>query len=122
MTVLLAGCGGGGENSQLAVRSTLARFASAVAKHEYHELCTALLAASLTAKLAQIGLPCERALATGLARAHDPQLVVRSVRVQGRSASAVVYTTASNQPASQDTLQLIEVGTSWRISSLGSSP
>lgn len=122
VTVLLAGCGGGADNSQLAVRSTLARFADAVAKHEYHELCAQLLAANLTARLAQIGLPCERALATGLARAHNPRLVVRSVRVRGHSASAVVYTTASNQPASQDTLQLIEVGANWRISSLGSSP
>lgn len=120
MSVLLAGCGG--QNSQLAVRSTLERFAAAVAKHEYHELCTQLLAVNLTTKLAQIGLPCEKALATGLARAREPRLVVRSVRVQGRSASAVVYTTASNQPPSQDTVLLVEVGADWRISSLGSTP
>lgn len=121
MSVLLGGCGGG-QNSQLAVRSTLERFAAAVAKHEYHELCTQLLAANLTTKLAQIGLPCEKALATGLARAQEPRLVVRSVRVRGRSASAVVYTSASNQPASQDTVLLVQVGAGWRVSSLGSTP
>jgi hypothetical protein len=115
-----SGCGGAQSGSEQ-VRGALQRFAVAVAGRDYREVCGQLLAANLTERLAQIGLPCEQAMATGFGRARYPRLVVRSVQVRGTTAAAVVYTTASNQPPSQDTLQLVKVGGSWRISALGST-
>jgi hypothetical protein len=117
--LLVSGCAGA-RSGEEQVRATLQRFAGAVAQRDYHELCTQLLASNLTEKLAQIGLPCERAMARGLGHADDPKLQMRGVRVQGTTASALVYTTASNQPSSEDTIRLVKVNGGWRITSLGS--
>lgn len=117
--LLLGGCGGGA-SEQTQVRTVLARFGAAVARRDYRQLCTQLLAGNLTEKLERIGLPCEQAMRRGLGGARHPMLRVRAVRVTGATASALVYTTASNQPASEDTIGLVKVHGSWRITSLGS--
>lgn len=117
---LLLGACGGGASEQAQVRAVLARFGAAVAHRDYRQLCTQLLAGNLTEKLERIGLPCEQAMSRGLGGARHPTLRVRAVRVRGATASALVYTTASNQPASEDTIGLVKVHGSWRIASLGS--
>jgi hypothetical protein len=120
LAIAIAGCASTQSSSEQ-VRGTLLRFTSSVAHKDYHTLCTQLLAPNLTERLEQIGLPCEQALAKGLGSAHNPALTVRSVQVQGESASAVVDTTASNQPPSHDTIKLTRLNGKWRIASLGSA-
>ena len=121
--ILLAGCGSGPDASAQ-VRATLASFGRAVAARDYRTVCTRLLAPALTDQLAQIGLPCQAGLARGFGRARAPHLTVRSVTVNpsGDAASAVVHTTAANQPPSDDTLGLVRLGGTWRIASLGAAP
>jgi hypothetical protein len=114
----VSGCGGG-QSPERQVQSTLRQFARDVAQRNYRELCTQLLAGNLTDKLAEIGLPCERAMAKGLGQAHDPTLRILDVHVKGSRATAVVNTSASNQPSSRVTLELVQTGGRWRISSLG---
>ena len=114
----LVGCGGG-QSASSQVRQTLRRFVNDVSTRNYRELCTTLLASNLTDKLAEIGLPCESAMARGLGGVHNPTLSVLDVDVHGRSATAVVRASASNQGSSKVTLELLQVGGQWRISSLG---
>ena len=70
-------------------------------------------------KLKQVGLPCEVALQKSLANVKDPHITVGKVTVTDKLAKAEVRTSASGQRPSQDTVELIPVGDSWRISSLG---
>lgn len=118
----LGSCGKGGPSDQQQVRTTLQRFGQAVAARDYRTVCTQLLAPALTVQLTQIGLPCEQGLAKGFGQALNPTLTVRSVKVTGSRAAAVVHTTAANQPPSDDTLGLVKLGGGWRISALTPPP
>jgi hypothetical protein len=115
----LGACGSVDQGPQ--VRRALARFSAATARKDYRTLCEQLLAPMIVDQLTQLGLPCERALAEGLGSVHSPQLTVRSVRVNGAKAQAQVHSSASNQPPSDDTIELVHVRGAWRISSLGSA-
>lgn len=111
---LLVGCGGDSP-AQAQVRATLNRLGKAVAAHDYATVCDKLLAPSLTDQFSSIGLPCPTGLASGLDLARAPHLTVRSVSVSGTRATAVVHTTAANQPPSDDTVALERVQGSWRV-------
>lgn len=113
---LLSGCGSG-SSAQTQVRSTLDRLGRAVAAHDYVTVCDKLLAPNLTDQFSAIGLPCATGLARGFGAARSPRLSVRSVSVSGTRATAVVHTTAANQPPSDDTVALERVQGSWRVSS-----
>ncbi len=118
--VAIAACGKSQPPSpQQQVRATLERFGRAVAARDYRTVCEQLLAPSLTERLLQIGLACETGLAKGFGLAQNPTLTVKSVRVSGGRASAVVHTTATNQSPSDDTIALVKLGSAWRISALG---
>jgi len=111
----LSGCGGG-SSAQSQVRATLDRLGQAVAAHDYATVCDKLLAPSLTDQFSLIGLPCATGLAPGFGAARSPKLTVRSVSVSGTRATAVVHTTAANQPAFDATVDLERVQGSWRVS------
>ena len=119
---VLGACGSSGPSDQQQVRTTLRQFGQAVAARDYHTVCTRLLAPSLTQALAQIGLPCETGLAKGFGQAQNPTLTVLSVKVKGNSASAVVHTTAANQPPSEDTIGLAKSHGTWQIAALAAAP
>ncbi len=100
------------------VRATLDRLGRAVAAHDYVTVCDKLLAPSLTDQFSAIGLPCPTGLARGFGAPRSPKLTVRSVSVTGPRATAVIHTTAANQPPSDDTVALEQVQGSWRVSAL----
>ena len=104
------------------MRGTLTRFGRAVAGRDYRAGCAQLLAPTLAEKLTEIGLPCEIGLARGFGTAQNPRLSVRAVRVQGSTGSALVHSTATNQPPSDDTIGLIKLNGAWRIASLAAAP
>lgn len=114
--LVLAACGK--ERPTEAVHKTVDRFGKAVADKDYQELCDKLLAANLIDALEQSGVPCELALKTGFGSAKNPKIVVRTVAVNGNKALVSVHSTASNQPASDDTLALVKEKGTWKISSL----
>ena len=112
----LAACGK--EKPTAAVHKAVERFGKAVASHDYQELCDNLLAGNLIAALEEQGVPCELALKTGFGDAKDPKISIKTVAVNGNKALVSVHSTASNQPASDDTLGLTEEHGKWKISSL----
>ena len=112
----LAACGK--ERPTQAVRKSVEHFGKDVAKQDYNDLCKNVLAANLISALEGSGVPCELALKTGFSGVKDPKLAIKSIAVNGDRALANVHSTASNQPASDDTLSLIKEKGKWRISSL----
>jgi hypothetical protein len=118
--LLFAGCGEGGPPPEDQVRSTVAAFGRATEAKDYAALCDRILAPKLIEDVESVGLPCEAALRRGLGRVKKPRLTIGRISVEGDRASVEVRTTASGQEPSRDTLRLLKVGGSWKISSLGS--
>jgi len=118
LAVALAGCGAGPSDEEK-VRQTLDDFGKATSSKDYQALCDHILAPALIEKLKQVGLPCEVALQQSLGEVKDPRITIGKITVKGNLAKAEVRTSASGQQPSQDTVELVPVDGSWRISSLG---
>jgi hypothetical protein len=118
----LAGCGDSGASDEQQIRSTLAEFGRATAAHDYAALCEKVFAPKLIATVKEIGLSCEVALEKGFEDVRDPRLSVGAIEVGDDRATAEVRSSAAGEPPSQDTVELIRVGESWRISSLSVNP
>ena len=117
--LLLAGCGDSGPPPEEQVRSTVAAFARATAAKDYRTLCEGLLSPDLVEDVESIGLPCEDALERGLGDVEDPRLSIGEVTVKGDAATVETRTSAAGQEPSADTLRLVNVDGTWKISSLG---
>src|SRR5258706_14063558 len=91
---LLAGCGGGADDAG-AVRDTLARLGEATAAHDYHALCSQILAPALVNSVAATGLPCETALKAGLGTVKEPRLQSSPVEIHGAEAPPPAHTSPS---------------------------
>ena len=117
--LVLAGCGEGGPTPEEQVRSAVTEFGRATAAKDYQALCDRLLAPSLVEEVEAIGLPCEVALRQGLGRVREPRLTIGRIDVREDRASAEVRTSAAGEEPSRDTLELVNVDGTWKISSLG---
>ena len=113
--VFLAGCGGGSSSPEDAVRSTLDGYAKAFANHDYQAICDRYLSPKLIDGVEERGLPCEAAVRPAIKEAVKPAMAVRSVKVTGTTATAVVHSTAANQPPSDDTISLAQIHGTWYI-------
>ena len=118
---LLAGCGDSGPTAEEQVRQTLAEFGRATAAKDYQALCDRVFAPQLVRKLTQIGLPCEVAMQQSFEKVENPRLTIGKITVAAdeKGAKAEVRTSATGQAPSQDTVQLVPIEGSWRVSSLG---
>jgi hypothetical protein len=116
---LLAGCGDSGPTPEQQVRTTVSAFGRATAAKDYKTLCDRILAPKLIEDVTSIGLPCEAALERGLRDVKDPRLTIGRVEIHGDQASAEIRSSASGQEPSKDTLKLVKVNGTWKISSLG---
>jgi hypothetical protein len=117
--LVLVGCGGRGPTPEEQVRSTVTEFGRATAAKDYQALCDRLLAPSLVEEVESIGLPCEVALRQGLGEVREPRLTIGRVQVQEDKASAEIRTSAAGEEPSRDTLELVNLDGTWKISSLG---
>jgi hypothetical protein len=117
--LILAGCGEPGPTPEEQVRSTVAEFGRATAAKDYGALCDRLLAPELIEEVESIGLPCERALRRGLGDVEDPRLTIGRIEIREDKASAEIRTSAAGEEPSQDTLELVNLDGTWKISSLG---
>jgi hypothetical protein len=115
----LVGCGDQDPAPEQQVRSTVTEFGRATAAKDYRALCDRLLAPSLIEEVESIGLPCEVALRRGLEEVREPQLTIGRVEVRDDRATAEVRTSAAGEEPSEDTLELVNVDGTWKISSLG---
>jgi Putative lumazine-binding len=117
--LILAGCGEEGPTPEEQVRSTVSEFARATAAKDYGVLCDRVLAPDLIEDVESIGLPCERALEQGLGGVEDPRLTIGRISVNEDDATVEVRSSAAGEEPSQDTLELVNLDGSWKISSLG---
>jgi hypothetical protein len=117
--LLLAGCGDAGPTPEEQVRSAVTEFGRATVAKDYQALCDRILAPALVQQVTSIGLPCETALKQGLGSVRDPRLTIGRVLVDGEKASVEVRTSAAGEQPSKDTLKLVNVDGTWKISSLG---
>jgi hypothetical protein len=117
--LVLAGCGDQGPTPEEQVRSTVTEFGRATAAKDYQALCDRLLAPSLVEEVEAIGLPCEAALRRGLQQVREPRLTIGRVEVREERATAEIRTSAAGEEPSRDTLELVNVDGTWKISSLG---
>jgi len=117
--LVLAGCGDQGPTPEEQVRSTVTEFGRATAAKDYQALCDRLLAPSLIEEVEAIGLPCEVAMRQGLEDVREPRLTIGRVEVREDRASAEVRSSAAGEEPSRDTLELVNVDGTWKISSLG---
>ena len=117
--LLLAGCGDAGPTPEEQVRSAVTEFGRATVAKDYRALCNRILAPALVEQVSSIGLPCETALEQGLGSVRDPRLTIGRVQVDGEKASVEVRTSAAGETPSKDTLKLVNVDGTWKISSLG---
>jgi hypothetical protein len=122
LTLAAAAAGCGRQSAEDQVRAKLDDFAQATAAKDYRRLCNDVLAKQLVQKAQAAGLSCEVALKTGLNDVQKPKVQIQKVTVKGDSATAVVHTTAANQDASTDTLELSRQAGDWRVSSVTSPP
>jgi hypothetical protein len=115
-----AGCGADSEgpSADTQVRATVARFGVATRDGDYQTICDQLLADALVHSVEAVGLPCESALQRGLSDVRDPRLKIRQVSMSGGRALVSVHSTAAGQPPSDDAIQLVKEGGTWRIASL----
>jgi hypothetical protein len=120
LLLVLAGCGDAGPTPEELVRATVGDFGRATAAKDYRTLCDRILAPQLVDKVTQVGLPCESALREGLGAVRDPHLTIGTVNVDGDDATAEIRTSAAGEAPSKDTLKLVNVNGTWKISSLGS--
>jgi hypothetical protein len=118
--LVLVGCGDAGPTPEEQVRTTVSEFGRATAAKDYKTMCDRLLAPKLIEDVQQVGLPCEDALQKGLSGVREPRLTIGTVNIDGDSASAEVRTSAAGQKPSKDTLELVKINGTWKISSLGS--
>ena len=110
----------GRESEEERVRATLERFAAATAAKDYDALCNDVFSKQLVEEVRRT-LPCELALKNSdLGSAQKPKLEVKRVKVDDKKATADVRSTAANQPASDDTVQLVQEDGGWRIIALSS--
>jgi len=115
---LLAGCGAGPSDEEK-VRQTLDDFGKATVSKDYQALCDRIFAPQLVDKLKEVGLPCEVALQQSLGDVKDPRITVGRITIADKLAKAEVRTSAAGETHSQDTVELVPVDDTWRISSLG---
>jgi hypothetical protein len=115
VALAVAGCGASAHDQ---VQSKVSQFLSAIASHDYKTLCTQVLAPSLLARLAGGGIKCEQAMRISLSGVHDPILSVGRITVNGSTAQAITLSGAQGQQGAFESINLLDTGSGWRISSL----
>jgi hypothetical protein len=115
--LLVGACGGDDETE---VRETLDRYTKAIAAKDYQTLCDELLAQELIDNLKRVNAPCETALQRGFREVEQPTIAVRSVKIDGDTATAVARSDAANQEPSVDTIKLVKQDGDWKVIELTS--
>ena len=120
-SALATGCGDSEPTAEQQVRTTLTEFGRATAARDYQALCDRIFAPELVEQLSEIGLPCEVAMQQSFEDVQEPRLTIGAITVaeDEKSAKAQVRTSAKGQRPSEDTVELVPVEGTWRISSLG---
>jgi len=128
LPLVLGACGqsvkdssGDFQGDQKQVAQAVEDLQSAGRKHDASEICTKLLAPALVAKIkAASAGACDKVLKDALSDADSFELQVQKVTISGTSAKAVVKSEGGDKDRT-DTLELVKVGSAWKIATLGAS-
>jgi hypothetical protein len=124
---LLAGCAGqqtASKNSEdykgeeQAVAQVIDDLSKAGRDQDGKEVCTALLAPDVADRLKQGAQTCQDIVEDQLSDANVFDLDVKSIKVNGDTATAQVESQFDGKDATR-TLRFRKVGTTWRIQSIG---
>ena len=121
LATLAAACGDSEPTPEQQVRTTLTDFGRAITARDYQALCDRIFAPALVEQLSEVGLPCEVAMQQSFEDVEEPKLTIGAITVADdeKSARAQVRSSAKGQRPSEDTVELVPVEGTWRISSLG---
>src|SRR5205085_10529976 len=114
---VLVGCGASAKDQ---VQAKVQQFARATASRDYATLCNQVLAPDLVQHLTDAGVSCQQAMKVFAASVQNPTLSVSKVKVNGKTASAIVLASASGQKAPVESIELIQTKHGWRLESLAS--
>lgn len=120
MIVCVAVAAGGCASAQDHIRSTVQNLAQAAAARDYATICNDVLAPGLVHRLTGNGISCEQAMRVALRDVRDPVISIGRITVHGRRGTAITLTVARGQRAALSAIELVDTGSGWRISSLGS--
>jgi hypothetical protein len=113
----MSGCG---VSQRDQVQAKLQQFAHATASRNAAELCDQILAPALVQRLEAANLTCAQAMKVFVQSVQNPTLSVSRITVKGHTATAIVLSGATGQPAALETVTLTETKRGWRLSSLAS--
>ena len=114
---VLAGCGGGASQD---VRDAVGRLQSAARAGDATKICRQLFTPGLAVRITRAGggkSSCQARVRQQLAR-KDETIAVRSVKVKGNSATAVV----KEQNGNVSQLGLVKGAGGWRVDSIAAVP
>ncbi len=127
----LAGCGAEagsnvssadfGDPVQRAVKASVDHFAELSGSRDYEQICSDLLAAPLVKGLddAKGTKDCADQLELSLRDVDENELAVRTIRVSGTNAVAVVRPTGTGDVEEDARLTLVKEGSRWKLSGIG---
>jgi hypothetical protein len=123
LALVLSGCGQATQSSsekfpgeQQNVAKVVDELAKAGRARDAKKICTDVLAKQLVAELKTAGGDCETEIDRAITDAPDYDLQVRSVKVNGNTATAEVRQGKAGKVA---TFTFIKEGRNWRASALG---
>jgi hypothetical protein len=122
---VFGGCGetastGSFQGESHAVAQAIADFQSNVTARDQQKLCQNNLAAAVTARLTRAGGSCQAALKNQLLQIDATGLTIKSISVNGKTATARVKSTYSGKTR-ESTLTLVKEGGRWKISGASST-
>ncbi|HEY6760022.1 MAG TPA: nuclear transport factor 2 family protein [Baekduia sp.] len=110
------------KGDQKAVAQTVEDLQTASRKSDETKLCNDVLAPALVTKIktSSKGGTCESAIKDALRDVDSWELTVKKVAIDGTTATATVQSDTGKDNR-LDTLTLVKVGNTWKISELGSA-
>lgn len=115
--LVVSGCGASDPDQ---VKAKVQQFAKAVGERDYGTICEQVLAPALVRHLTANDISCEKAMQVALQGVRQPYLSIGKVTIKGGSAAVIALSTAQDQPAALEAIELVKTGGGWRISALGS--
>jgi hypothetical protein len=124
VSVLIAGCGGGGtpkpepvSGPAKQVANVIQRLEKATAHHDFATICDDLLSTATRSRAG--GKDCARVLGERAGDIRRPRIRIQAIDVQDGRAAARVQTTAVGQAPTTDVIRLVREASGFRIASLG---
>jgi|SRR5215212_419259 len=117
----LVGCGGGGDDETAGglaqeAADVVKQLQRSIADGDFEYVCDELLSADVRRQAG--GGDCPAQLERTSAGVKRPRIQVRSIRIEGATATVDVVTVAEDQARAEDKIRLVREAGAYRISSL----